>query len=210
MTIPYTYLIKNLTTGKVYYGCQYSKNCHPNNLWKTYFTSSEYVRELINKYGKNDFVYEVRKTFKSKTEALNWERKVLRRLNASFSNVFINRNNGGLTTYANHCWVKKGNETRFVDEYCIKDYLNAGWVRGRYFDTKIREKISKSKKGQSSPNKGKKMTEEKRAQCRQNAMGNKSKSLECTINGIRYPSMKDAMEDLNLSRYHIRKIIRNS
>ena len=210
MTMPYTYIVKNLSTGKIYYGCQYSKNCHPDNLWKTYFTSSKYVRELIEQHGKNDFIYEVRKTFKTKNSALNWERKVLRRLNASFSETFLNRNNGGLTTYAKHRWIKKGDRTLFVDEYRIEDYLNAGWILGRHFNTELRNRISDSKRGQPSPHKGKKLSAEQREQCRKNAMGGKSKSLECTIGGTTYPSMKAAMKDLNLSRYHIRKIIRNN
>ena len=210
MTLPYTYLIKNLTTGKIYYGCQYSKDCHPDNLWKTYFTSSQYVRELIDIYGKEDFVYEIRKTFNSKSKAVQWERKVLRRLNASFYDIFLNKNNGGLTSYSKHCWIKKNDKTLLVDEYCLKDYLNDGWVRGRYFSDEIRKKISNSKKGQKPAIAGKTMTEEQRNRISQSKKGCKSKSFECTIYGTTYPSMKEAMKQLNLSRYHIKKIITNT
>ena len=55
--------IKHNPTNTLYYGVQYSKNCNPTNLWKTYFTSSEYVSSLIKEYGKDSFSYEIRKTF---------------------------------------------------------------------------------------------------------------------------------------------------
>jgi len=42
---PYTYLIKFLPTGQVYYGSSYANNKHkvsnPEQLWITYFTSSK-------------------------------------------------------------------------------------------------------------------------------------------------------------------------
>ena len=37
---PYTYLIGWSKLDKWYYGCRYGINCHPDDFWKTYFTSS--------------------------------------------------------------------------------------------------------------------------------------------------------------------------
>ena len=43
--IPYTYFIQWSTTGMKYYGVRYSKDCHPAEFWKDYFTTSGYVDE---------------------------------------------------------------------------------------------------------------------------------------------------------------------
>lgn len=74
---PYTYLIFCEPTKQWYYGVRYAKKCHPDEFWKTYFTSSKKVKKLIEKYGKDSFKYQIRKTFSNKESALIWERKVL-------------------------------------------------------------------------------------------------------------------------------------
>lgn len=90
-TIPYTYLLKNKTTGLFYYGVKCAKGCHPNTFWINYFTSSKLVKDLIKTYGKNDFEFEIRKTFKSKEAARNHEHVVLRRMKADKRADFLNR-----------------------------------------------------------------------------------------------------------------------
>ena len=75
--IPYTYLIYCIPEDKVYYGVQHGCKANPKNLWKTYFTSSIFIKQLIKKYGKESFKFEVRKTFSSREKAVFWERKVL-------------------------------------------------------------------------------------------------------------------------------------
>ena len=77
---PFTYLIKHIPSGKVYYGLRYAKKCHPSDLWTTYFTSSTDVEKLIKKDGKDAFLFEVRKTFSDRSKAIEWEKKVLRRM----------------------------------------------------------------------------------------------------------------------------------
>jgi general stress protein YciG len=57
--IPYVYIVKNKTTGLKYLGVRYAKSCHPDDLWKTYFTSSSLIKTLINAYGKEDFYVKV-------------------------------------------------------------------------------------------------------------------------------------------------------
>jgi hypothetical protein len=109
-TIPYTYLLKNKTTGMFYYGVQYNKHAHPKNFWTTYFTSSNVVKEMIEKYGLEDWEYEIRKIFKTTTAALKWETTVLRRINALFHPKFLNKSNG----YWNNA------DLRWC--YCIQDH----------------------------------------------------------------------------------------
>lgn len=93
MGLPYTYLIKHLPSNRVYYGCRFSKDCHPDDLWKTYFTSSKHVKKLIEKDGKDSFIFEIRKTFESIGECRNWENRVLLKMNVIKRDIFINKTN---------------------------------------------------------------------------------------------------------------------
>lgn len=92
MTIPYTYFLLNKVTGEKYYGVRYANNCNPNELWVTYFSSSKYVKALIEKCGKDSFHYEIRKTFSSAAEARNWEERVLRKLDILNNDIWLNKN----------------------------------------------------------------------------------------------------------------------
>lgn len=91
VTIPYIYLLHNKITNQVYYGCRYAKNCHPDDLWTKYFTSSKYVKELISLYGKDSFEFEIRKTFNSQNESRQWEHRVLRRMKVIKDTRFLNQ-----------------------------------------------------------------------------------------------------------------------
>jgi hypothetical protein len=111
--IPYTYLVKHKKTGKVYYGSRYSKNCHPDDLWKKYFTSSKDIKFYIKKYGKNSFEYQIRKTFNNIFKCQEWEFKVLKRINAVERDDFLNKSNGkGLIKTKN--WLTKEAYKRYL------------------------------------------------------------------------------------------------
>jgi hypothetical protein len=70
---------------------RYANGCSPTDLWTTYFTSSKYVNELINTYGKDSFIYEIRKLFNNKQKARLWEHKVLKRISAVSRSDFLNK-----------------------------------------------------------------------------------------------------------------------
>ncbi len=93
-TMFYTYLIRCIPTNEFYYGVRYSKKSNPNELWKTYFTSSEVVKDRIKMFGKNEFEYVVRKEFKSPKAARMWENKVLRRMRVKERPEFLNKSYG--------------------------------------------------------------------------------------------------------------------
>lgn len=94
---PYVYLVASRVTGMKYYGARYAAGCAPEDLWSTYFTSSKEVHQLIEKHGVDSFDREVRKTFDTAQDAINWEGRVLRRLNARARPDFLNKhNNDGL------------------------------------------------------------------------------------------------------------------
>ena len=90
-TVAFTYLIKCIPENTFYYGVKYAINSHPKDLWKTYFTSSKYVHNLIEKYGSDQFEYEIRKTFDDIDKARRWERTVIKRMNMVYDERFINK-----------------------------------------------------------------------------------------------------------------------
>lgn len=94
MSTPYTYLIGWSELDLWYYGVKFGKSADPSKFWVNYFTSSKYVQSIRAEFGEPD-VREIRKTFDTKEEAAEWERKVIRRLNAVWSDKWINRGNGG-------------------------------------------------------------------------------------------------------------------
>jgi hypothetical protein len=87
---PYTYLIGWSSKNVWYYGAQYGKKSHPSSLWRTYFTSSKYVKSFRTLYGEPDVV-EVRKVFNEAKEAQRWETEVLIRLEAVEKDKWLNR-----------------------------------------------------------------------------------------------------------------------
>lgn len=90
--MPYTYLIGWPEHNLYYYGVRYAMNCHPGDLWKTYFTSSKYVAETRKALGEPSLV-SVRKTFSDGKIAAKWETRVLTRINAAKHEKFLNRTN---------------------------------------------------------------------------------------------------------------------
>lgn len=90
---PYTYLIGWSNHNKWYYGVRWGKKCNPSELWISYFTSSKYVKEFREKHGEPD-VIDIRKTFNHSKNARLWEHKVLRRLNVTSSDIWLNKSDG--------------------------------------------------------------------------------------------------------------------
>lgn len=99
MTTYYTYHLYHKPTGLRYYGVRYSKNAKPTDLWTTYFTSSKYVKALIDGYGRDSFIYEVRRTFESREKAISWEHRVLRRLKVRTNEGWLNKAAGSEDYY---------------------------------------------------------------------------------------------------------------
>lgn len=95
---PYTYLIKHIPSGMVYYGVRW-KNVRmglspEEDLWNVYFTTSKLVKNLINQYGVDSFEYEIRRTFNSIADARQWESCVLTRMNVlERPTIWLNRTN---------------------------------------------------------------------------------------------------------------------
>lgn len=96
---PYSYLIGWSKLNKWYYGIEFgvTKKVTPDNLWKSYFTSSKEVKKLRKEYGEPDII-QVRKVFDNPNltideklkRTLLWETKVLKRLNVLKDEKWLN------------------------------------------------------------------------------------------------------------------------
>jgi hypothetical protein len=176
---PYTYLIGWSKLNKWYYGVRYAQGCHPKDLWKTYFTSSKYVKGQRETYGEPDIV-EVRKTFTTEKLARDWESIVLKRLNVVNEEHWLNKTNNraiaGMPGKANPMY---GNG-HFISKEGLKRSINGGkaW----------RERVKSTGKWDEIYSKCSRI----------------NKNI-IEIDGIVYESMGDACKSLNVSMYYIRK-----
>lgn len=98
----YTYLIKFKPTGQLYYGVRYAKSSNPEEFFKTYFTSSKYVKKLIQLHGIEAFEYEIRMIFKNKSSAIRCEHRVLKHFNVVKNDKWLNRTDGKAIQYDIH------------------------------------------------------------------------------------------------------------
>ena len=147
--IGYTYLIKFKPTGQFYYGSRCAKGCHPDEFWISYFTSSKLVHEMIEKYGKNSFEFEIRATFPNcPRDAQDWERKVLRRMSVCGRQDFLNKHNGCvpvLSGWKNPFFGKKHSEETRQKMRKQKRKSSAR----KKISNELREKLSLARKGKS-------------------------------------------------------------
>jgi hypothetical protein len=126
--IPYTYLIGWSKHNTFYYGRRTAKNCHPNEFWIKYFTSSKDVKNFRNNNGDPDII-QIRKTFPGNPDACKlWESKVLEKLDAQHDSRFLNKKNG------DHKWDTTG---------------QIPWNKGIPCTDKTKQKISKSNTGKT-------------------------------------------------------------
>jgi len=137
---PYTYRITSKTTGQHYYGVRYAKGCNPDDLWIKYFTSSKYVHQLIEQYGKDDFIVEVRKTFLDSEKAREWEDEVINRMNMIRNPIWLNRNRGGKD------WFYDGSRTGFTLSEEHKKAISRH-QKGKIFSDEHRKNIGKAEIG---------------------------------------------------------------
>ena len=133
---PYTYLIGWSKQNLWYYGSRYAKKCDPSDLWVKYFTSSHEVKKLREAIGEPD-VIQVRRTFETVDQALQWEQKVISRMNMMKKSEWLNLGNAGrefkITT--EHLEIKS------------KKYTGAGNPNfGKTHTPEARKRISEARK----------------------------------------------------------------
>lgn len=122
----YTYYVYHKPTKQHYYGARWAKNCHPDDLWVTYFTSCRKIKQLIETYGTDSFEVDVRRVFASAVEARSWEHRVLKKIKAVSRKDWLNSSNG---------------------QPPICNYSRVGQGAGRQLSNTQRENISKAMTG---------------------------------------------------------------
>lgn len=145
MTIykPYTYLIGWSQLGKYYYGVRYAKNCHPDDLWQSYFTSSKNVKKFAAKHGNPDLII-IRRTFESANSAMIWENKVLKRLDARNHPKMLNATNNMANTHPINY-----NPAKNLGKFIVPNISRGTWeeLYGEEKAASMRENHSKVFKG---------------------------------------------------------------
>lgn len=225
MTIytPYTYLIGWSKLDKWYYGvrtahhykCIYESGAHPNDLWKTYFTSSPSVEKFIEENGDPDII-QIRKTFRTRDEALLWESNVLKRIRVKQNDKWLNKhdscnkNFGGCPRGHKFGKGKKcyhNPQTLEKRYFWPDDKIPDGFVRGE--TPKKKEHLEKIKASKKQRGYSKEALEniKRSARLRKNrgdfSGNNNSNARPIEIDGVKYGSRKEAMEQLNKSKSHI-------
>lgn len=172
MSIPYTYFLYHKPTGKKYYGVRWAKNCSPDDLWVTYFTSSKYVKMLIEQYGKESFDFEIRKTFSDVDSAISWEKKVLIRMNVLNNDSWLNKNISGSIKNDIHPLLDK----HHTDE--TKKKISNSKIGKSVHDEKSRKEMSDMRSGDKHWNYGKKWDDETKEKNRQSNIRKRLESPE--------------------------------
>ena len=201
---PYTYLIKFKPTNKFYYGSRVKNvklGLEPEqDLMKKYTTSSREINSLIKEHGLDAFEWEVRKTFNTIKEAVDWEKRVLTKCKVLYNrDKWFNGNVAGYIIPTKESIKKisefhKGKPKSEEHKTRIRD-ANKGKKRtveqkqkmsenmkGRYAGNKNpmsgpcseerKANISKSKKGKVAHNKGIPMSEDQKAKIRATKLAN--------------------------------------
>lgn len=202
--IPYTYLLIHNKTGMKYYGVRFAKGCHPNDLWKTYWSSSTYVKKLLKEDGPASFSVFIRKTFSSSLAARNWETKVLRRLKVVGRSDFLNKtDNHSIAPMYGRDNPASRPEIRKKISLAIKERLAKfpNSQLGKFVPDYVKEKQSLAKKRELNPFYGKthsietKKVLSERQQGSKNSFYGKTHSVETkqklsqSLSGIKKPTV---------------------
>jgi hypothetical protein len=130
---PYVYKI----TGKnntYYYGVRWNYFGSPeDDLLVKYFTSSDYIKEIMSKNGVDFFSGEIIKILNTREEALQLEYELIKK--SINDDLCLNRAIGKCTIW---------------DEFLLKKLSNS--MQHRWEDPDYRSKIVESKKGEKNPN----------------------------------------------------------
>lgn len=126
--IPYTYLIGWKELNLYYYGSKYAIDANPKTFWKNYFTSSNKVAYMREKYGEPD-VIQIRKTFNDAQSCTAWEYKVLKRV--------LSKSNS-----SRHIWINQNiGFGDFYKENNVPEYLS--YKRNEYLKNRTDEQIKR-------------------------------------------------------------------
>lgn len=194
------YCHTNKINGKKYIGITSQK---PEQRWRNGngYINNEYFFRAIKKYGWHNFTHEILYANLNQNEAEKIEVKLICEYKTQQNQNGYNIESGG-------------NSTGRVPESTRQKIKEA--LTGHVCSEDTRKKISESKKGKISPNKGIKMTSEQIQKNRESHIGQKAwnkgrswtdeekakcggKQVECVETGKVYRTMKEASKDVGVS-----------
>ena len=134
---PYCYLIGWGKQNLWYYGRRTAEGCHPREFWITYKTSSigeirrcgtHSVESCVKTYGDPDII-QIRSVFFNADDCINWENRLLKKINASSNRLFLNKTNGD-TRFdgTNQVIVRDTNDNMFKIYKDSEEYLSGVYV----------------------------------------------------------------------------------
>lgn len=138
MSKPYTYVLGWTRQDKWYYGVRYANNCDPMDLWVSYHSSSVHVQLMREEFGDPDYI-EIRRLFKTATQAKRCESKVQRKLNLRDNSRWLNKHN-------------QGEKFAHTGEHSAETKAKiSNSTKGCKKTPEHKQKISKTLKGKTSP-----------------------------------------------------------
>lgn len=175
MSVPYTYFLYHNPTGFKYYGVKFGKRANPELFWVPggYYSSSVKVKELINNYGADSFRAEVRKKFTCVEDAIRYEYKFLRKVNAVSKNDWLNQ-----CAISDKFYCMMGEEARKASSERMKKQMKnfkpsaesnqkrSNTLKGRVITKETRKKMSEVQKNRSEEKE-----QARRDKIRQHAIG---------------------------------------
>jgi hypothetical protein len=158
MSVPYTYFLYHKPTGLKYYGVKFSKRANPELFWVPggYYSSSVKVKELIKQYGADSFRAEIRKTFICAEDAIQYEYRFLKKVNAVSKDDWLNQ-----CAVSDKFYCIMGEEARKVTSERMKERMKnfkpspesnqkrSKTLKGRIITAETRKKMSEVQKNRS-------------------------------------------------------------
>ena len=211
---PYTYLIGWSNLNKFYYGVRFRKGCHPTDFWKKYFTSSNEVKKTREKYGEPDII-QIRKTFSTKEQAIDWEHKVLCRMRVTLREDFLNLSDSKMIVMSEEGkevmrQKKIGKKLSEAHKHKLRlaHLGDKNHFYGKKHTKETRKKISKNHhdvSGENNPIFGTKRSDETKQKIRDS----KRKYMRSVIapDGTVYESIKEAVRETGTPRTTMKKYL---
>lgn len=163
---PYTYILEWTRLGKRYIGVRYAKNCHPDDLWSKYFTSSKYVHDFVAKHGAPDIIL-IDKTFNTPQEAMAREQELQYQFDVRNNDSFLNKAVSGVWDHRDPEIVEKHRKAHIGKKHTEEQKIKIGNAhRGAKRPEGTGKRISDA-------NKGRKLTSQQAARCGEYWLGKK-------------------------------------
>lgn len=109
---PYFYIIEYKPTSQYYAGIRISKKSTYGDILKSYFTSSKYVKQLMEEDTADNFIVRKLKKFSNVDDCREYEVKFLKKVNAIANPRFLNKSNSGTASKSGMDYISDINKNK--------------------------------------------------------------------------------------------------